>query len=52
MSNELLETISLMPDAKEELLNILYGVHDISYDNRDTSTLSEVQELINKIENI
>lgn len=52
MSNELLETINLMSDAKDELLNILYGVHDISYDDRDTNTLCEVQELINRVENI
>lgn len=52
MSNELLETINLMADAKDELLNILRGAEDIAYDNEETDVVLEIEDLIERIETI
>lgn len=52
MSNELLETIAIMPEAKEELLNILRGAEDVAYENQEIDVILEIEDLIERIENL
>jgi len=52
LSNELLETIAIMPEAKEELLNILRGAEDVAYENQEIDVILEIEDLIERIENL